>query len=259
MNTGNRKQNILCYHLQCKCCGKKFDADNPRQAYCKNCGIKKCEICGNFFHICPSKDHQRYCSLKCKNLAMKEILKGKNKGRVMGKKQREKNSIAHKGLIPWNKGTPIKKFCQLCGKVYYVKASRKDRTKYCSRHCANIVASHSPNRVASWVKSIHNRPNNLEKKIIAICKEYNLPYVYVGSGDFILAGKNPDFLNTDGKKNLIEIFGDAFHQPEEENQRYKLFSHYGFRTLVLWESKLKKLTPRAIANKIREFDLEAYK
>lgn len=95
-----------------------------------------------------------------------------------------------------------------------------------------------------------NTPNKseiiLDKFLQKICQS---KYKFVGNGEFVLDGKCPDFLNIDGKKKLIELYGDYWHgknrtgktKKEAENERIFHFEHFGYDTLVIWESELKNL------------------
>lgn len=87
----------------------------------------------------------------------------------------------------------------------------------------------------------HLRPNKKEKFLEQVFQEYNLPYKYVGDGSFILGRKCPDFLNMNGDKKLIELFGNYWHRGQNPEDRINLFQQYGFETLVIWESELEDL------------------
>jgi len=85
-------------------------------------------------------------------------------------------------------------------------------------------------------------------------------YKYVGDGQFILGGKCPDFLNINGKKKLIEFFGDYWHSKkitgtepnQHEKERMNYFKQFGFDTLVIWESELNN---KNLKNKILKFNV----
>ena len=64
---------------------------------------------------------------------------------------------------------------------------------------------------------------------------------YVGDGQLIVAGLCPDFVNVNGRKEVIEMFGDYWHRGENPEDRVSAFSKYGYRTLVIWEHELKDL------------------
>lgn len=96
-----------------------------------------------------------------------------------------------------------------------------------------------PEFVRKRIKAIMKKPNKTEQFLIDLLNENNLPYRYVGNGQVIIQRKCPDFINCDGQKKIIELFGNYWHKPKEEFERKKLFSQYGFKTLIIWEHELK--------------------
>jgi len=48
----------------------------------------------------------------------------------------------------------------------------------------------------------------------------------------------PKYIN--GQKKIIELFGEPFHKPEEEQQRINLFAQHGYQTLITWYNELKE-------------------
>jgi len=113
----------------------------------------------------------------------------------------------------------------------------------------------------SWAKktrkainaALNYKQNKIEIKLENILDEILLnEYKYVGDGQFFLGGHCPDFLNVNGKKKLIELYGDYWHRNDNPQDRIDFFKKYGFDTLVLWESELKDISK--IKNKILEFN-----
>lgn len=97
------------------------------------------------------------------------------------------------------------------------------------------------------------KPNIIEKRISDIFKSNNLPYKYVGDFSFWLGGKNPDFLNINGKKEVIEVNGCYYHgckecYPEgghkeiidDSKERIEHFKKYGFDCKIIWEHDIRK-------------------
>ena len=86
---------------------------------------------------------------------------------------------------------------------------------------------------------------------------YACEWAYTGDGQVILAGLNPDFVNVNGQKKIIEVFGDYWHgkratkPTQREDVRCAIFAKYGFRTLVIWEHELDDMV--AVSNRIRVF------
>ena len=98
----------------------------------------------------------------------------------------------------------------------------------------------------------HVSPNKPELKLQQFLDNgFPKEWKFVGDGSFILDGYNPDFININGKKQIIELFGDYWHRGEDPADRAKLFEPYGFRTLVIWEYELNNLL--ALGGRILEF------
>jgi G:T-mismatch repair DNA endonuclease (very short patch repair protein) len=84
-------------------------------------------------------------------------------------------------------------------------------------------------------------------------------FIYSGNGEIFIGGKCPDWFNVNGKKQVIELFGNYFHSKlvtgrtkrQEEKQRLDHFAKYGYKTLVIWESELKN--PDKLTQKIQNF------
>lgn len=97
-------------------------------------------------------------------------------------------------------------------------------------------------------KSTKISPNKLELEMIKIMKNNNLPFNFVGNGNFWIRGKetsyNPDFLHDDkNQRKIIEIFGDYWHNKEDHQKRdikrIKTYKDKGFDVLVVWEKQIK--------------------
>ncbi len=113
----------------------------------------------------------------------------------------------------------------------------------------------TPNRdehIGKIIASSHVKPNNCELELLRLFNEVAPnEWDYVGDGQFILAGKNPDLMCVNGKKQVAELFGDYYHRGEDPEERMNLFALYGYKTLIIWESELKE--PEKVLNKIVEF------
>ena len=84
------------------------------------------------------------------------------------------------------------------------------------------------------------KPNYAEKKLkLILDKNFPKEFKINVDGRVIIANKIPDFINVNGKKAIVELFGSYWHEPSEEASRKKLFSEYGFRTAIIWEKDLK--------------------
>ena len=101
-------------------------------------------------------------------------------------------------------------------------------------------------------KSRAAKPNKSEINLNDILDEiYPGEWKFTGDFSFIINGKNPDFVNCNGKKLIIELFGEYWHKGETQEDRAKFFSPFGYRTLVIWWKELQD--KELIINKIRGF------
>lgn len=94
-----------------------------------------------------------------------------------------------------------------------------------------------------------NKPERLMTELLD--KHYPNEWKFVGNGELILGGRNPDFMNVNGRKCLIELFGHYWHQKETVESRIDFFKQFGFRTLVIWDDELRK--PESVLVKVRDF------
>lgn len=116
-------------------------------------------------------------------------------------------------------------------------------------------ALNKPKQIKAMMRGLkYAKPNKLEKKLIDIIEKNNLQFKYVGTGEFRLGNKSPDFLNINGKKQVIELFGNYWHgvrARETGEDRIQHFKKYGFNTLIIWENELKN--EQMIVEKIKNF------
>ncbi len=115
------------------------------------------------------------------------------------------------------------------------------------------------NFIKKRLKALMTRPTKPEKILIDLINHNNLPYKYVGDGEVIIGRKNPDFINCNGKKKVIELFS-WHHSSENKGLRWQstefgtkaIYSQYGFKTLIIWQSELENINKILI--KIKKFD-----
>ena len=102
------------------------------------------------------------------------------------------------------------------------------------------------------------RPTAPERAVIEICAEYGLPLDYVGNGDLFVrypggSPMNPDFVGPKGARKCVEVFGNYWHEPDEEQSRTDALARAGMDCLVLWESDIYNGAPESIAGRIADF------
>lgn len=103
-----------------------------------------------------------------------------------------------------------------------------------------------------WAESLKRKPTKPEIALDRILQDlFPGEYKYVGDFQTWIGGKNPDFMNVNGQKKLIEMFGDYWHQGENPQKRIDHFKQFGFNTLVIWQSELEK--DQGVFEKIKQF------
>jgi hypothetical protein len=111
-----------------------------------------------------------------------------------------------------------------------------------------------------WVKNILSgkkqatkcSPNKAERKLSLILNAVNPnEWKFVGDGQVIISGKCPDFININGQKKIVELFGDYWHKGQNPQDRIDTFAPFGYETLVVWERELKN--KNVLIEKIKVF------
>lgn len=120
-----------------------------------------------------------------------------------------------------------------------------------------------PEIVAKRFAGFNKKPNKPEQKLINIFSTHLPHFQY--NGDFslgiTLGGLIPDFVNVNGKKEVIELLGNYFHSPDITRDRWQgselgkvmLYNSLGYKCLILWESELSELSEDEVVEKVTSF------
>lgn len=101
------------------------------------------------------------------------------------------------------------------------------------------------------------KPNKSELRLDDILKRnFGGEWKYVGDGEVWINGKNPDFININGKKKIIELFSVYWHKErartnDDELDRKTHYKKYGFDCLIIWQEELKN--EEILVDKIRGY------
>ena len=154
--------------------------------------------------------------------------------------------------------------CKICGKILTSKGAT-----YCRKHCGILMLgddnpSSRPEvrqklrdnwknvEFVRWMmKKRHAKPNKQEQRLDETLQEITFGeyQINVTADIMTLGSKIPDFVNVNGQKKVIELFGDYWHgekftgrtKEEEEQQRIDCFAQAGYQTLIVWQHELKNL------------------
>jgi len=105
-----------------------------------------------------------------------------------------------------------------------------------------------------WARLARQEPNNVEMQLLGVMTYIQLPYRYTGNAQFILNGKAPDFVHSEGKLKIIELFGERWHRPEEEAERVEEFARSGYQVLVIWQREMRIKNRKNLYRKLKEFE-----
>lgn len=204
--------------------------------YFKKKVTTNCSLCGaeyevHLYRFIKSKKH--YCSRSCQIKDHKDSL-----GKAV-----EKHGIQH---------PRINKICPVCNKAFSVPFSHA-RSKYCSDRCKGV---------AHLLSLAGKRgPNKIESKVLNIIVQNKLQFQYNGNGELgvVLRGMVPDFVNTNGKKQVIEVFGDYYHNlplqkwNHSELGRIMAYNSLGYQCLILWERDIRAKSDEELTMMLKRF------
>lgn len=128
--------------------------------------------------------------------------------------------------------------------------------------------SEHPELIQKKMMNLGRKPSGPESKLVSVLNDKE--WKYVGDGNFFIERFNPDFVNTNGKKKVIELNGcmmhcckicgyeknylsgvEASYIHSRDEEKISTYKKYGFDTLTVWEHELKNLD--SVKNKIEQF------
>ena len=200
-----------------------------------------------------SEEHKRKISESGKGrIITEEELKKRSEywtGRPKSEEHKKKTSVTLKGR---KKSVEVVKrmIATLTGRPKSEEHKRKLSIKkkkdwlnpeYRKRHIEIVKAMwKNPDMVKRIIRSAQEGPNKPEKDLLKILDcLYPGEWKYVGKGEVVINGKVPDYININGQKKIIELFGDYWHKGEDPQERIDVFVPFGYDTLVIWEKELK--------------------
>jgi len=165
---------------------------------------------------------------------------------------KEKIAHANKGKQPWlgrhhSEETKAKIRQTRLGKSSWNKGRSPPEETRKKLSKAQTDNWRDPQYTIMMMKQMHIRPTRPERKLEDILnRHFPRQYKYTGDGKLVIHGMRPDFANCNGKKLVIELFGDYWHSKKvigEDWRRSELgkimaYNNLGYRCLVIWEHEL---------------------
>jgi hypothetical protein len=202
-------------------------------------------------HICmekvQAKDRKNHM-ITVHGYPVEEKKKQKHFGRVQTAEEKLKRSLALKG----RKHTPehIRKQVESRRCLMQDPESNLKNSIWHLNKWKNMTEEERNIHVGKIVKNSQH-PNKKEKSLQKLLSVLKLDYLYVGNGDFVVNGCNPDFVNHD-KKKIIEFFGSRWHKSGDDLERIKKFRSKNYDCLIVWERELLDL--ENLISKLISFD-----
>lgn len=104
--------------------------------------------------------------------------------------------------------------------------------------------------LAERIRKSARRPNKYEQTLDAILQElFPKEWRYVGDGQLVINRKNPDWVNINGRKQLIELWGEYWHKHDNPDDLRAHYREYGYSTIIIWASEL--MNPELLKQKLR--------
>lgn len=199
----------------------------PILAACDDCGIIRITSKNTYSCLCKS----------CCEKGSKNSFWGKHHSEETKQKMGKAKKGKYTGENNHKWKPKVKCICLECGKEFEVVPSV--RIKGCGKYCCRICARKN--------LTLPKHKTKPERIFEVICKNYNLPFKYTGDGRFWIHNINPDFVECNGKKMAVEVFGDYWHSPllnynlrEDKTLPYRkrILKSYGWKLIVIWERDL---------------------
>lgn len=207
-------------------------------------------------------------SLK-RGVPLSEELKQKARTAFLGKKHSDvtkaKMSEAHRGRKYGPRSEETKRKISLVQKGKIIPEHVREKTSRTMKHLlatTDLLQRRMKNTRKNCKGGKRECPNKFEVKLSSVLDQlFPGEYKFVGDGVVMIGGLNPDFINTNGQKKIVELFGEVYHDPRccrwevpvrcTENGRKAAFAEYGFKTLVVWCRELGDAV--ALEQKLIEF------
>jgi len=187
----------------------------------------------------------------------------------------KKDGRFEKGQNPRNKGLKMKEPSKKKGKClsietkqkvsdglrrYWATIPKEKRPEHFSeKHRKNISKSlegrvysketckklserwQNPDYVRNMLQKLHSKTKPEQQIETLLQQLYPNEFKYNGCFEcgVSLNGLIPDFVNINGQKKVIEVFGDYWHYDEEVLEKQRTYEEVGFSSLIIWQSELK--------------------
>jgi len=250
---------------------------NHRSKRCYSCEAKRKWKEGDF------NSHFKYLNILTKSFLEQEYIKNKKSTHQIAKDLSIHNSVIYNWLKKFNIAIRPRLETIRKGKLHHWfgkyhspnkghKATKETRLKmseamkgknnpfYGRHHTKESIIKMRKKQIETYLKAPFKRDkiNKSEKRLNKILnKLFPKEYKFVGNSKIWIGNFNPDFINCNGQKKIIEFYGDYWHNlpnyKKRDKRRLKEYSRLGYSTLVIWEHELKIENKENLINRLKYF------
>ena len=215
----------------CLICGTKFEApiNSIKKYCCFSCGTR-----GSSWNRGQTKETNSSVASTSKKLT----------GRHSNENQRNKFVLSSLGKPSLKKNKTLE------------EQYGEDKARIIKQKISKSCIEDHKNNPEKYLTSNSTEINKDEKRILQIITRFNPQFEFVGNGRFwkTIEKKhfNPDFINRKDYQ-IVEYFGDHWHELEEEKERIRVYKSIGYDCLIIWGHELRN--EEEVIKKVKNFVL----
>jgi very-short-patch-repair endonuclease len=163
----------------------------------------------------------------------------RHKGQMVSEEQRKKIS---RSLIQSESHKRV-----MADPVYRKKISTASKNHWLNQDYRNKQSKRmksnwqNPEFIGKVMHGLHSKTRPEQQLDTLLQQLYPNEFKYNGRYEcgISIDGLVPDFVNCNGQKKIIEMFGDYHHDDSDVGEKTERYAKYGFSLLVVWASELK--------------------
>lgn len=133
--------------------------------------------------------------------------------------------------------------------------TEQQRQRFVEKRKALWANPEYKNEMVKRMRAGHSKhgPNKAEQRLRSILHMLYGRYAYVGQGEMIVDGCNPDFYDSTEKR-IIELYGEWWHRGQDPQDKVQFYEERGYKALVIWWEELTRKDSEEAIRKLVAFD-----
>ena len=261
--------------------GKKLSNETKIKISIKHKGKKLSEEHKNKLSI-ANKGKKLSIEHKEKIKKYQELYGNPKKGKKLSEESKKRIGLSGIGRVPWNKGLHISDIAKnkIREKLKGRKLTLETKLKMGDSRKGRKMSKEAKKKMSLAKKgkkqslkhrekifmAMRKSPNKFETECLNLFNNNKIPLRFVGDfkdKELFIEGKVPDFVATNGKKVLIEVYHDFFKIRDYgsinnfKDKRKEIFSKYGWKTLFLSYDEIKSNPNKCLEYLKKELENES--